>query len=254
MELTVQTFLIVCPLLFLAGVIDAIGGGGGLISLPAYLLGGLPPLAAIATNKLSSPLGTALATYRFAKNHLINVKLAVPSVLASIVGSFIGSYISLLLPEKVMAYILVIILPLSAFLVLNKRLFNDNGSEEVILNRRTYITAIASALIIGGYDGFYGPGSGTFLIIAFTIFARLGVKTANAQAKVIGLATNVTSLIIFLSHGRVVVSLGLAAAACNMLGGYFGAELAVKNGAKIIKPSILLVLVLLAVKVIGSGI
>lgn len=253
MELTIQTFIIVCPLLFLAGMVDAIGGGGGLISLPAYLIAGLPPHAAVATNKMSSPFGTALATYRFAKNHLINVKLAIPSIAAAIAGSFIGSNISLLVPEQVMAYVLVIVLPLSAFLVLNKKLFNDKGSEAVTLDRRTYITAVTAAFVIGIYDGFYGPGTGTFLIIAFTIFAKLSIKTANAQAKVINLTTNITSLIVFLLNGQVIIPLGLAAAVCNMMGGYLGAGLVMKNGAKIAKPSILLVLVLLALKVTGFG-
>ena len=96
MELTIHTFIIVCPLVFLAGMVDAIGGGGGLISLPAYLIAGLPPHAAVATNKMSSPFGTALATYRFARNHLINIRLAVPSVMAAIIGSFIGSHVSLM--------------------------------------------------------------------------------------------------------------------------------------------------------------
>lgn len=247
MELTIHTFIIVCPLVFLAGMVDAIGGGGGLISLPAYLIAGLPPHAAVATNKMSSPFGTALATYRFARNHLINVKLAVPSVIAAI----IGSHISLMVPEKVMAYVLVVVLPLSAFLVLNKKLFNDKGSNEVTLDRRTYLTAAIAAFIIGCYDGFYGPGTGTFLIIAFTVFARLSIKTANAQAKAINLTTNITSLLIFLLNGQVIISLGLAAAACNMLGGYIGAGLVMKNGARIAKPSILFVLVLLGCKVAG---
>lgn len=91
MNITLHTFLVVCPLVFLAGLVDAIGGGGGLISLPAFLIAGLPPHAAIATNKISSPFGTALATYRFAKAKLINLKLAAPAVVAAICGSFIGA-------------------------------------------------------------------------------------------------------------------------------------------------------------------
>lgn len=251
MELTIQTFLIVCPFVFLAGLIDAIGGGGGLISLPAYLIAGLPPHLAVGTNKMSSPFGTALATYRFIRAGLVNLKLAVPSVLAAIVGSSIGANISLLLPEQIMSYILIIILPVSAFLVLNKKLFNDKGSNTVVLDRRTYITATLSALIIGVYDGFYGPGTGTFLIIAFTIFAKLDIKMANAQAKVINLTTNVTALVIFILNGQVHLPLGIAAAICNMIGGYIGAGLALKNGSKIVKPSIILVLILLALKVFG---
>lgn len=251
MELTLQTFLIVCPFVFLAGVVDAIGGGGGLISLPAYLIAGLPPHLAVATNKLSSPFGTALATYRFIRAGLVNFKLAVPAILAAIIGSSIGAHISLLLPEAVMKYVLVIVLPLSAFLVLNKKLFNDEGADTVTLNRRTYLTATAAAFIVGIYDGFYGPGTGTFLIIAFTIFAKLDIKTANAQAKVINLTTNVTALSIFLLNGQVLLPLGLVAAFCNMIGGYIGAGLVMKNGSKIVKPSIILVLILLLLKMLG---
>lgn len=251
MELTLQTFIIVCPLVFLAGLVDAIGGGGGLISLPAYLIAGLPPHVAVATNKLSSPFGTALATYRFIRAGLVNFKLAVPSVIAAIIGSSIGAHISLMLPEEVMTYVLLVVLPVSAFLVLNKKLFNDKGNDTVTLDRRTYITATVAALIIGVYDGFYRPGTGTFLIIAFTIFAKLDIKTANAQAKVINLTTNVTALVIFLINGQVLLPLGLAAALCNMIGGYIGAGLVMKNGAKIAKPSIILVLILLSLKMLG---
>ena len=251
MEITYQTFLIVCPFLFLAGLIDAIGGGGGLISLPAYLIAGLPPHAAVATNKLSSACGTTLATLRFIKNGLVNLKLAIPSVIAAIIGSSIGANLSLLIKEEIMLYIMIAILPICAFLVLNKKLFHDGGENEITLDRRTYITATIAALIIGMYDGFYGPGAGTFLIIAFTVFAKISMKTANAQAKVINLTSNITSLIIFLINGEVLFSIGIVAAACNMLGGYIGAGLVMKNGAKIVKPSIIFVLILLALKVAG---
>lgn len=251
MVLTPQTFFIVCPFLFLAGLIDAIGGGGGLISLPAYLLAGVPVHAAIATNKLSSTCGTTLATARFIKNKLVSIKLAVPSVLAAIIGSALGAHLSLLVEEKIMQYVLFIVLPVTAFIVLNKKLFHDSGKDEITFDRHTYATAIIAALIIGVYDGFYGPGTGTFLIIAFTVFAHLSVKKANAQAKVINLTTNITSLVVFLLNGQVMIVLGLAAAVCNMVGGYIGAGLVMTKGTKIVKPSIILVLGLLCLKVTG---
>lgn len=251
MEITYQTFLIVCPFLFLAGLIDAIGGGGGLISLPAYLIAGLPPHAAVATNKLSSACGTTLATCRFIRNGLVNFKLAVPSVIAAIIGSSIGANLSLLIDEDIMLYIMIAILPICAFLVLNKKLFHDSDNTEIALDKRTYLTATIAALFIGMYDGFYGPGTGTFLIIAFTVFAKLNIKNANAQAKVINLTSNITSLIVFLLNGEVIIPVGLAAAVCNMIGGYIGAGLVMKNGAKIIKPSIICVLILLALKILG---
>jgi uncharacterized membrane protein YfcA len=237
--------------LFLAGLVDAIGGGGGLISLPAYLIAGLPPHAAVATNKLSSTCGTTLATFRFIKNGFVNLKLAIPSIIAAIIGASVGANLSLLISANIMLYIMVAILPICAFLVLNKKLFHDGGLDEITLNRHTYVTATSAALIIGMYDGFYGPGTGTFLIIAFTIFAKLSIKSANAQAKVINLTSNITSLIVFILNGEVVFTVGIIAAVCNMFGGYIGAGLVMKNGSKIVKPSILFVLFLLTLKVIG---
>ena len=251
MELTLQTFLIVCPMLFLAGLVDAIGGGGGLISLPAYLLAGVPVHQAVATNKLSNSCGTALVTFRFIKNKLINFKLAVPSVIAAIIGSSIGANISLSLEEATMEKILLFVLPVAAFIVLNKHLFHDNGSEQIKLDFRTYVTAILSAFFIGGYDGLYGPGTGTFLIIAFTVFAKMSIGSSNAHSKIINLTTNITSLVIFILNGQVIFILGLAAALCNMAGGYIGAGLAMKKGAGIVKPIILFVLFLLLLKILG---
>lgn len=250
-DLSFSTFLIVCPFLFLAGLIDAIGGGGGLISLPAYLIAGLPPHMAIATNKLSSSCGTTLATARFIRNGLVNFKLAVPSVITAIIGSSIGAHLSLIVPEKIMLYLLIAVLPLSTFIVLNKKLFHDNENETIVLDKKTYLTATISAFIIGMYDGFYGPGTGTFLIIAFTVFAKLGIKTANAQAKVINLTTNITALVVFLFNGQALIFLGIAGAICNMAGGYIGAGMVMRSGAKIVRPSILFVLFLLLLKVLG---
>ena len=250
MTLTPQTFLIVCPFLFLAGLVDAIGGGGGLISLPAYLIAGLPVHQAIATNKLSSACGTTLATARFIRNRLVNFRLAIPSVLAAVMGSSIGAHLSMATDEKIMRYILFIILPVSALIVLNKKLFHNAEDDTVRLNRRTVLTAIGAAFTIGIYDGFYGPGTGTFLIIAFTVLARMSIQTANAQAKVINLTTNITSLVIFLLNEQVLIPLGLAAAVCNMAGGYIGAGLVMTKGSKIVKPIILFVLGLLLIKIL----
>jgi hypothetical protein len=243
-------FLIVCPLLFLAGLVDSIGGGGGLISLPAYLFAGLPVHMAIATNKLSSACGTSLATARFIRKGLVNFRLALPSVVAAVAGSALGAKLSLSVSETVMKYILLGVLPVAAFFVLNRKWFRDDGKHAAVADRRTWIICVISAFVIGMYDGFYGPGTGTFLIIAFTAFARMTVGSANAQAKVINLTSNITSLTVFLLNGQVLFPLGLAAAACNMAGNWVGSGLAITKGAKIVRPVILLVLALLLAKII----
>ena len=156
MQLTPLTFLIVCPMLFLAGLVDAIGGGGGLISLPAYLLAGLPVHSAIATNKLSSACGTALATGRFIRKGLVNFRLAVPSVIAAVLGSSLGAKLSLAVSEAAMKYILLAILPAAAFAVLNRHLFRDEGKHMAEADRKTLAVCLVFAFIIGMYDGFYG--------------------------------------------------------------------------------------------------
>jgi uncharacterized membrane protein YfcA len=153
--------------------------------------------------------------------------------------------------ESVMENILFIVLPLVAIVVMNPKLFRDNKGAEVKLDTRLWVTAVLSAFFVGIYDGFYGPGTGTFLIIAFTVFAKLNLRTANAQAKVINLTTNLTSLTIFLLNGQALILLGLVGAACNMAGNYIGSGLAMTKGSKVTRPVIILVLILLFLKVLG---
>ena len=251
MTLTLHTFLIVCPLLFLSGLVDAIGGGGGMISLPAYILSGVPVHNAIATNKLSSACGTTLATVRFIRQGLVNWKLAVPTIAAAILGSSMGANASLATADGIMEKILFVVLPVVAFVVLNPRIFHDNVEVQLQITPKILAAAVASSFVVGIYDGFYGPGTGTFLIVAFTVFAQLSLRSANAQAKVINLTTNITSLTIFLLNGQVIFLLGLAAALCNMAGNYVGSGLALSKGSRITRPVIILVLVLLFLKVLG---
>ena len=243
--MNLHEFLIVCPLVFLAGFVDAIAGGGGLISLPAYMFAGIPVHHAIATNKLSSATGTAVSTWHLVKSKCVDIFLVPGTVACAFVGSIAGANLALIISDKVLKTVLVF-----AFCVLR-----DKDLKPVIpegfTRKKQYLIMAACSFVIGIYDGFYGPGTGTFLIIAFTVFAHLNIQTANAQAKVINLTTNLTALAIFLYNGQGVLSLGLASAACNMLGGYIGAGLVMKNGSKIARPSIVFVLFLLALKALG---
>ena len=248
--LTPIMFVIVCPLLFLAGFVDSIAGGGGLISLPAYLFAGLPIHTAIATNKFSSTFGTGLSTARFIKNKLVVFHLAIPAVLCGFSGSALGARLSLHISEHMLKSLLVFVLPVSAFCVLNRRLFKDRGATQVVCNRRTVISVVVAAFIVGIYDGLYGPGTGTFLIIAFTLFANMGVGAANAHTKVVNFSTNVAALVVFIMHGQVLFPLGIAAAVCNMLGNYLGSGLVLAKGTRIVKPIIIVVLALLLAKII----
>ena len=181
----------------------------------------------------------------------MNWHLAIPTIFAAILGSSVGANLSMTTEDGIMEKILFVVLPVAAFVVLNPKLFHDNREGEWGMGIKTWLTALVSALVVGVYDGFYGPGTGTFLIIAFTALARMDLRTANAQAKVINLTTNITSLSIFLMNGQVIFLLGIAAAVCNMAGNYLGAKLALNKGSRVTKPVILLVLALLLLKVLG---
>ncbi|MDO5785414.1 MAG: TSUP family transporter [Eubacteriales bacterium] len=249
MTLTWTTFVIVCPLVFLAGFVDAIAGGGGLISLPAYLLAGVPMHQAIATNKLSSATGTVVSTVRYCKRIRVDWAVALPAIVLSLIGSFIGAKLTLLVSEHALKIVLLIILPVTAVFVFRKNALVEKQQGTVSHTRMLVITWIA-ALVIGCYDGFYGPGTGTFLILIMVGLAKMDMMQAAANTKLINLASNVSALIAFLISGQVLLTLGLAAAVFSIAGHYTGSAMMMKNGTKIVRPIILLVLVLLFIKVI----
>ncbi len=251
MELKISMFLIVCPLVFLASFIDAIAGGGGLISLPAYLLAGVPVHYAIATNKLSSATGTVFSTLRLVKNKYADVKLAIPAVAAALIGSAIGANLSLHTSERILQIVLVILLPLVAVYVLTKKKLEPKNPYSLSPISMYGIVTLAS-LVIGFYDGFYGPGTGTFLLLAFTGLARMDLKTASGNMKIVNLSSNVAALVTFIWAGKIMWALGLAACLFSIAGHYLGAGCVMKDGTRIVKPVMILVLGLLMIKVISG--
>lgn len=248
MELTLIPFLIVCPLVFLAGLVDAMAGGGGLISLPAYLIAGLPVHYAIGTNKLSSGMGTTLATIRFARSGYINWKRGAFCAVCALMGSTAGAKLALLISDGVFQIIMLVILPLTALYILRGRALDTACAP--FGPWKTTAIAMGCALTIGVYDGFYGPGTGTFLILLLTGLAHLELHAANGIAKVINLTTNLSALAVFLLNGKVLLPLGLAAGCFSLLGNYLGTRFFDKGGAKVVKPLMILVLGIFFAKVL----
>lgn len=249
MELTIQTFLIVCPLVFLAGLVDSIAGGGGLISLPAYLLAGVPMHNAIATNKLSSSTGTAISTARLCKNNFVDWGVALPCVSMAVAGSYVGAHLALLASDKILKWMLIPVLPIVAFYVMKKKNLDDNSNVEISRKKQWILCAVCS-LAVGCYDGFYGPGTGTFLLILYTGVAKLPVAKASGTMKLANLSSNIMALFVFLFSGKIIIYLGLAASVFSIAGHYVGAGMVMKNGNKIVRPIILVVLVLLFIKIL----
>lgn len=245
MELSLQVFLIVCPLVFLAGLIDSIAGGGGLISLPAYLIAGVPPHFALATNKFSSCMGTFISTARYIKNKSADLKLAVPCILLAFIGSPIGANLALLVDEKIIKGLLLFILPIVAFYIFRNKTFANNSNLHPLSRSKIYIYASIASFFIAMYDGFYGPGTGTFLILAFTGLCKMDIRTASGNTKLINLSSNIAALVTFIINGKVIFLLGAVATIFSIAGHYIGSGLVLKNGYKIIRPIILTVLSIL---------
>ncbi len=241
-------YLMICPLVFAAGVVDAIAGGGGLISLPAYMIAGVPVHTAIATNKMSAVMGTTIATYRFAKNGYINWKQALPCVAFALVGSYLGAKMTLLLSADVFRVVMVIILPLTAFYVMGKKSLTADKAP-FAYGKTLFLCAIIS-FCIGVYDGFYGPGTGTFLILLFTALAHIALTEAAGTTKVINLSTNISALMVFLANGVVDLQLGIVAGCFSIMGNYIGVKLFAKKGVKFVKPFMMGVLVIFLAKTI----
>lgn len=242
-------FFIACPLVFCAGFVDSIGGGGGIISLPAYIFAGLPAHYAIATNKLSSAMGTAVSTARYCKNGYCDYSLAIPGIIAALIGAQFGSKLALSVSDSVLKTVMIFILPVIAVFILRKPKMETIKKKELSKTYQIVIISVSS-LLIGLYDGFYGPGTGTFLILTFTALAGMSPLTAAGNTKLINLASNISALLVFLRSGYILIPLALATSVFSILGHYLGAGFAIKKGEKIIRPIIIGVIILLFFKVI----
>ena len=235
-------------MVFLAGFVDAIAGGGGLISLPAYIFAGLPSINAIATNKMSSTMGTSVAVYRYARDGFVPWKLAPFCIACALGGSSVGANIALTVDDRTFKIIMLAILPVVAFYVFK----NKQLDKERVPYGTGKVMAVASvvAFAIGIYDGFYGPGTGTFLILLLTQAAHLRLNQANGLTKIINFTTNITSLTVYLINGKVLILLGVLAGLFNIAGNYLGARAFEKKGAGFTRPVMIGVIVIFFIKVI----
>ncbi len=243
-------FLIILPVIFLAGLVDAIAGGGGLLSVPAYLAAGLSPHHALANNKFSSCWGTMLATIKYYRGGLVDPPLALLSAFFALGGSFLGALAVLSVDPGFLRYLLLLLVPAIALLILLKpSMGRIDGSREVRTGAK-YGTAALAALVIGFYDGFFGPGTGTFLIFFYTSALKFDFVRANANTKVVNLASNLAAVTTFLLRGKVLLLIAFPAALCGIAGNWVGARLVLKNGNRVVRPVFVIVLAGLLVKIV----
>jgi uncharacterized membrane protein YfcA len=243
--ISLDVLFILCPLVFLASLIDSIAGGGGLVSLTAYTACGLPPTLALGNNKFSSTCGTVLTTVRYAKHGDIDWSVGVLASIMGLIGAALGSHLALVLDGVYLKYMLLVLVPAIAFLTLKKK---DFGESKECRHKR--LVTVLTGLSIGCYDGFFGPGTGMFLTWIFSVVIGLELLKAVGTTKLVNLSSNIAALVTFAIGGNIDYRIGIPCAICSVIGGYVGSSLAMKKGTKIVRPMLLVVLALLMVKVI----
>lgn len=240
----VEIIILLCLASFVGGLIDAIAGGGGLIQTPIALI--LLPLQPISnlTGSLKVPgmTGTSIASIQYLKNVDMKWKLLLIMAFFSCISAFFGSYVLTIVSNDFMKPLLLVILILLAIYTFIKKDFGSHKPKEISENKLIYYGILISSFI-GFYDGFIGPGTGSFLIVAFIVILGFDFLHASANAKMVNIASNIGSLILFISKGKILWAMAIPMAFCNGLGGWIGARLAIKRGNQFIRVFFLIVVV-----------
>ena len=245
MDIGIEQIIFLCTVAFAAGFVDAIVGGGGLLQTPAsiVILSPQPVVTAIATVKIPSFSGTAFAAYQYLKKVKLNWTVTVVMCTLAFFASFAGSQLLSVVSNDFMKPVLLVVLTGVAIYTYTKK---DFGQHEVKQHsyRQQMAYAVLISLIIGFYDGFIGPGAGSFLILAFISLLGYDFLHASAQAKLVNLATNLGSIVLFTIKGKIIWMVALPMALCNALGGIMGARMAIARGNKFIRIFFLVIVML----------
>ena len=240
-DLAPDIIALLCLAAIAAGFVDAIAGGGGLIMIPALLAAGVSPVAAIATNKVQGCVGTASATYTFWRGGWIDFKLLRIPLLAALAGAAFGAAALMVVDTRWLMVVLPIFLVGIALFFLLAPVAGDIDSRA----RLTPLAYAAVACVIGFYDGFFGPGAGSFYALSLVALMGMGLTRATAHTKALNLMSNLVSIAVMASGGQVLWALGATLAIGNFIGGRLGSRTAMRFGPKVIRP--LLVIISLAV-------
>lgn len=218
---------------FIAGFIDSIAGGGGLITVPAMLIAGVPPLHTLGTNKLQSLFGSSSATIAYARRGHVNVHDQWPMAAMAVLGGALGAMLATIVPGDVLKAIMPFLLVVIGLYFGFKPRISDEDKQARIT---PFLFGLTAVPLIGFYDGVFGPGTGSFFMLAFVALAGFGVLKATAHTKLLNFGSNVGAFIVFLLNGVVLWKAGLIMGAGQFIGAQAGSRLAMRNGAKLIKP------------------
>ena len=244
-----QTLALLCAVAGVAGCVDAIGGGGGLLTVPALMLSGMDPVTAIATNKAQGAAGAASSALAFARARLIDWRTATPVALVAGAASVLGALSVTLIDRRALeALAPALLVAIALYFLLAPRLSDDNAHARI----RPALFAATVAPLVGFYDGVFGPGAGSFYLIGFVGLLGYGIVRATAHTKIANAASNLGSLGLYAATGAVVWPVGIAMAIFAFLGAQVGARLAMRLGARIIRPLLVVVCCAMAFKLLAD--
>lgn len=230
---------------FAAGFLDSIAGGAGLILVPAALIAGLPPHLALGQEKLVSTVGTVAAMWNFFRSQKVVWKIAVLGIPLSLLGAYVGAEIILFLERDIVRIVILCMLPIGLLLTLMPKKPRANYATVATWGGRVILTTSLVAFVVGFYDGFFGPGTGSMFILALYFILHMSFVEASATSKVFNFASNVGAFGAFFVAGEMLFGLGLPMIAGSFLGNYIGSRLTISKGDKIVRGALIVALGLL---------
>lgn len=249
MEFGLDIFLILFSVAFVAGLIDTIAGGGGLLTIPALLYVGIPPATALATNKLQGTFGSFTAATYFIRKKMVSIKEMKLMIILTFLGAALGGFALLQIDASILKHVIPVLLIIIGFYFL----FSPNiGSMDKEKRISVILFSFTLAFGVGFYDGFFGPATGSFFAIGFIALLGFNLTKATAHAKVLNFVSNISSLCFFMFFGKIYWSIGLCMGAGQMCGALIGAKLVLKNGPKIIRPIIVIISFAISIKLFLS--
>ncbi|MCL2127475.1 MAG: TSUP family transporter [Treponema sp.] len=244
------TLLILCPLIFLAAFIDSVAGGGGLISLPAYIFAGIPVHAAGGTNKFSGSAGTLVASVNYIRGGCVDFPAAVSGSLFAFLGAWVGTRLALSLSPGVLRICLMAVLPPVGVFVFSRRGGEMRRTGKPLPAGLKLALSSLIGLATGCYDGFFGPGAGMFMTLAFSAVVRLELAKAAGTSKIVNLSSNLVSMAAWLINGKILFPVAVPCAVFSAAGSFLGSRMAMKSGGRIIRPVLAAVAALLFAKIL----
>ena len=248
-DITLTLVLLLLAAAFAAGFIDSIAGGGGLIAVPALLLAGFSPVEALGTNKLQGLFGSGSATVAYARKGHVDLKAQLPFAALAAGGSALGALLATVIPGDIFrAFLPFLLIAIALYFALKPNMGDVDRAHRLA----PLLFGVSIVPLVGFYDGIFGPGAGSFYMLGFVALAGHGLLKATAHTKLLNFASNLGAFAVFTLVGVISWKIGLMMGAAQFLGAQAGSRMAMKNGARIIKPLLVITCVALALKLVSD--